>query len=88
MGSVYHQYVILIKKKYKNKLIKLFHKNNIEYGYHYPKSLNKLKALKKFFFNKKFPNSENLANFCISLPIDPNLSKTNIKLIIKLINSI
>jgi len=88
MGSVYHQYVILIKKKYKNKLIKLFHKNNIEYGYHYPKSLNKLKALKKFFFNKKFPNSENLANFCISLPIDPNLSKTNINLIIKLINSI
>jgi dTDP-4-amino-4,6-dideoxygalactose transaminase len=87
-GSVFHQYVIKVKEKYKIKLIKLFHNNNIEYGFHYPKSLNKLNALKNYFINKKYLNSETLANECISLPIDPNLSKANIKLIIKLINSI
>jgi len=75
-------------KKYKIKLTKLFHENNIEYGYHYPKPLNKLSALKKYFLKKKYINSETLANECISLPIDPNLSKANTKLIIKLVNSI
>jgi dTDP-4-amino-4,6-dideoxygalactose transaminase len=87
-GSVFHQYVIRIKKKYKIKLTKLFHKNNIEYGYHYPKPLNKLTALKNYFLKKKYLNSESLANDCLSLPIDPNLSKANAKLIIKLVNSI
>ena len=87
-GSVFHQYVIMMKKIDKIKLIKLFHKSNIEYGFHYPKALNNLSALKKHFFNKKYPNSENLAKCCISLPIDPNLSKANVELIIKIINSI
>jgi dTDP-4-amino-4,6-dideoxygalactose transaminase len=87
-GSVFHQYVIRIKKKYKIKLTKLFQENNIEYGYHYPKPLNKLSALKNYFLKKKYINSETLANECISLPIDPNLSKANTKLIIKLVNSI
>lgn len=87
-GSVFHQYVIMMKKIDKIKLIKLFNKSNIEYGFHYPKSINNLSALKKLFFNKKYPNSENLAKCCISLPIDPNLSKANVELIIKIINSI
>lgn len=87
-GSVFHQYVIKMKKKDKIKLIKIFRKNNIEYGFHYPKSLNKLSALKNYFFNKKYLNAEILANECISLPIDPNLSKANVELITKLINSI
>jgi dTDP-4-amino-4,6-dideoxygalactose transaminase len=87
-GSVFHQYVIKMKKKDKINLIKIFRKNNIEYGFHYPKSLNKLSALKNYFFNKKYLNAEILANECISLPIDPNLSKANVELITKLINSI
>ena len=71
--SVYHQYVI--KSKNRGKLIKQLNKEKIQYGFHYPFSINKLHAVKKLFKNKKFKNSEILANQGISLPIDPKLKK-------------
>mgnify|MGYP006097833883 FL=1 len=84
-GSVYHQYVI----KTKNRLKFLYHlkKNKIEYGTHYSISINNLRLLKKYFKNKKFPNSEILAKQCVSLPINPNLKKNEIKRIINAVNT-
>lgn len=84
-GSVYHQYVIKTKKR--TALIKYLKKNKIEYGIHYPISINNLKLIKKKFKNIKFPNSEELANECISLPIDPSMKINQIKKVIKTINS-
>ena len=84
-NSVYHQYVILVKNR--NSLIKLLKKKNISYGIHYPKPLNKLDCFKKMFVKKKYPNSEKFASKCLSLPIDPNLNKEEIKKIIKVLNS-
>ena len=84
-GSVYHQYVIKTKKR--TALIKYLKKNKIEYGIHYPISINNLKIVKKKFKNIKFPNSEKLANECISLPIDPSMKINQIKKVIKTINS-
>ena len=46
-----------------------------------------INALKKLFHNQTFPNSENLAKKCISLPIDPTLSLKEIYKIIKVLNS-
>ena len=82
---MYHQYVI--KSKNRKKLIKIFNKLNIQYGFHYPFSINQLHAVRKIFKNKTFKNSEVLANQGISLPIDPNLKKNEIKKIIKVINN-
>jgi len=86
MGCVYHQYVII--SKFKKKIIFNFKKNRIQFGEHYPISINKLDIIKKKFINQKFPNSENLAKFGISLPIDPNLKISEIKKICKVLNNI
>lgn len=83
-GSVYHQYVVMTEDR--NKLINLFEKNNIQYGFHYPKSINQIDSLKKKFKNYKFVNSENLAKKCFSIPIDPTLSKKEIIKIVKVLN--
>jgi len=84
-GSVYHQYVILSKKR--SKLIKLLNKKKIEYSIHYPYAIHQLKALKKIFKKQKYPNAEKLARESLSLPIDPNLKKNEIKKITKVLNS-
>ena len=83
--SVYHQYVICVKER--NKLSKLLEKNKIQFGYHYPKSINQIDSLKNIFKRQKYVNSENIAKYGISLPIDPNLNKTNLSKIIKVLNS-
>ena len=81
---VYHQYVILVENR--NKFSKFLDKNNIEYGYHYPKAIHELDVFKKKFKNQRFPNSEIISKNCISLPIDPNLTKNEINFISKVIN--
>ena len=83
-GSVYHQYVIMTEDK--KGLINLFDKNNIQFGFHYPKSINQIDSLKKIFKNNKFVNSETLAKKCFSIPIDPTLSKKEISKIVKVLN--
>ena len=84
VGSVYHQYVIMVTNK--SKLINLFKKNNIQYGFHYPKSINQIDSLKKIFNKNKYVNSENLAKKCFSIPIDPTLSKKQILKIVNVLN--
>lgn len=82
---VYHQYVILVKDR--NNLIKLLNKNKIEFGFHYPNSINQLKVFKKLFKNKKFENAEYLAKNSISLPMDPNLKSKELLKIVKILNN-
>ena len=84
-GAVYHQYVILTKKR--RGLIKRLKHNQIQFGFHYPRSLNQIDSLKKIFKNKKYKFSEKLAKNCLSLPIDPNLKKSEINKIISVLNS-
>ncbi len=83
-GSVYHQYVIKTKKR--DNLIKKLKENKIEYGIHYATSINKLKFYKNIFKKLSFPNAEDLAAKCISLPIDPFLNKKEQNRIIKVLN--
>ena len=85
-SCVFHQYVILTKER--KKLINLFKKNKIQYGFHYPKTIYQLSAFKKYFGNQRFKNSENIANNGISIPIDPNLKKNEINKIIRVINTL
>ena len=83
--SIYHQYVLIVKKR--NELIKYLKKAKIQYGFHYPYAIHQLDAFKKYFKREKFPNSEMLAKNGISIPIDPNLSKKEIDYIISKLNS-
>ena len=84
-GSVYHQFVILVEDR--ERLIDIFNINKIQFGFHYPKSINQIESLKIFFKNKNFYNSENLANKCFSIPIDPTLKKSEVKKIVNTLNS-
>jgi len=84
-GSVYHQYVILVENR--DKLEKLLNDNNIQYGYHYPQSINQLDSLTKVFKQKKFKHAEKIANKCMSIPIDPTLDQKDINKIISVLNS-
>ena len=85
-GCVYHQYVIL--SKIKNKIINSFIKNKIQFGEHYPISINNLKFIKKNFVKQRFKNAEFLARHCISLPIDPTLKMKELEKICKLLNNL
>ena len=84
-NSVYHQYVILVKKR--NEFIKYLNKSNIQYGFHYPYAIHELHVFKGYFKNEKFPNSEILSRYGISIPIDPNLTKKQISYVINKLNS-
>ena len=70
----------------RKRLINLFNKNNIQFGFHYPKSINQIDSLKKYFKNQNYYNSEYLAKKCFSIPIDPTLNKKNIAKIIKVLD--
>ena len=85
-GSVYHQFVII--SKLKPKIIKYFKKNRIQFGQHYPISVNNLKIIKEKFKKQKFPNAENLAKYGLSLPIDPNLNQYHLNKICRVLNQI
>lgn len=82
--SVYHQYVILVNKR--KEFIKYLEDANIQYGFHYPYAIHQLNAFKKYFKKERFPNSEMLSRYGISIPIDPNLKKSEISYIINKLN--
>jgi dTDP-4-amino-4,6-dideoxygalactose transaminase len=84
-NAVYHQYVIIVKKR--KEFIKYLQKKRIEYSFHYPFSINQLKVFKKKYKSSKYKNAETLANQGISIPIDPNLNKVQIQYIVNVINS-
>ena len=82
---VYHQYVLIVKER--KKLIRLLKNSNIQYGFHYPFAIHQLKVFKNLYKKEKFKNSEKLAKYGISIPINPNLNKKDISYIIKKLNS-
>ncbi len=82
---VYHQYVLIVKER--KRFINHLKKSKIQFGFHYPLAIHQLKALKNQFKNKKYPNSEILAKYGISIPIDPSLTNKQISYIIKKINT-
>ncbi len=84
-NSVFHQFVIRLNKR--NLFTKYLKKNKIEFGFHYPHTINQMKYFKKNFGNIKFKNAEKLAAECVSLPIDPMLKSQEVDYIIKILNN-
>ena len=83
-GSVYHNYVVLVKNR--KKLIKHLEINNVQTNIHYPFPINKHKALKKFVRGRYF-NAEKYAKECVSIPIHPLLKTSELKKIVQVLNS-
>ena len=85
-GCVYHQFVILTKKI--SKIIKELKKNNIQFGKYYPTPIHELKSVKKIFKGERYINAEFFSKYGLGLPIDPNLKKSEILKICKIINNV
>ena len=80
-GSTRHLYVIRPKKR--DKLIKYLSSEGIYCQMHYPYSLNKLPAFKKKINRVKLRNSELWANECVSLPMHPKITKSEVDTTVK-----
>ena len=87
--SSFHLYVVLVKngkKKTRDDLICHLKKNKIFTNIHY-KPIHLQPYFKKFGFKKgDFKNAEKYYRRAISLPIHPNLKKTEVTMIIRKIN--
>ncbi len=83
-GSVFHQFVIRVKNR--KLFLKYLIKRNIQYGLHYPHTINQTKFYKRKFSKIFFKNAENFAKQCVSLPIDPMLTIKEINYIVNTIN--
>jgi len=83
--AVFHQFVI--RTQYRKKLTNYLMDNGIEFGLHYPHSINQMNFFIKNFGLKNYINADTLASECISLPIDPMLTSREVSYIIKTINS-
>lgn len=84
--STFHLYVVLLEKKNRDELYKLFLNNGFKTNIHYIPVYNH-PYFKKFNFNKKdFKNNEVYFKKALSLPIYPGLSKKNIFKIINILN--
>ncbi len=79
---VYHLFVI--KTKYRDELQNYLNENEISNGLHYPIPLHLQNSYKHLGYKKgDFPNTEDLAFNCLSLPIFPELSEEQINYVVK-----
>ena len=87
--NIYWVYGIVVKKNYKNKLVKYLNANNIEtrdffVGMHNQPVLKKLELINN---KEKFPNSDYLEQNGIYIPSGPDISKKEIKFVADTINN-
>lgn len=84
--SVFHLFVVISEDKlaFENHL----KKNGINPAYHYPVPCHLQKAYENLNYKKgDFPNSEYLAENCISLPMYAELKNQEINKVIELLNN-
>lgn len=81
---IFHQYTIRVKKGKRNKLKKYLEKEGVPTMIYYPLPLHLQPAFKYLSYKKgDFPEAEITSKETLSLPIYPELSRKNQKLIIK-----
>ncbi len=75
---VYHLFVIRVRKR--NELRKFLNENGISTGMHYPVPLHLQKCFEHLGYkNGDFPETEKLAEECLSLPMFPDLTDDQIE---------
>ncbi|MDZ4715804.1 MAG: DegT/DnrJ/EryC1/StrS family aminotransferase [Cytophagales bacterium] len=84
--SVYHLFVVTCDEK--EAFVRHLMDNEINPGFHYPVPCHLQKAYSHFgYMRGDFPNSEYLANHCISLPMFAELSDNEVSKVIETVNS-
>ena len=83
--SIYHLFVVTCDEK--EKLVAHLNNHNIMPGFHYPVPCHLQKAYAHLGYKKNdFPNSEYLAEHCVSLPMYAELKDDQIDFVIKVMN--
>jgi dTDP-4-amino-4,6-dideoxygalactose transaminase len=82
---VYHQYTILVEKEKRDFIVEKLNEMGIGCGIYYPIPCHKLPSFNE---NIYLPNTENISQRCISLPVHPFLSKLDLKKIVNCINKL
>ena len=86
VSSIYHLFVITTEDR--DGLIKYLNERNILPGLHYPVPCHLQKAYADLGHKKgDFPNSEYLADHCLSLPMYAELSDDEVEYVIETLNS-
>jgi dTDP-4-amino-4,6-dideoxygalactose transaminase len=84
--SVFHLFVVTTEKR--DELMKFLNEKNIFPGLHYPVPCHLQKAYASLGYKKgDFPNSEYLADHCLSLPMYAELSDADVDYVIETLNS-
>ena len=84
--SVYHLFVVTTENR--DAFIKHLQSNDIQPGLHYPVPCHLQKAYAHLNYKKgDFPNSEYLAEHCISLPMYAELTDEQVNKVIDVINN-
>ena len=85
MVSAYHLFVVATPEK--DNLVAHLKNQGINAGFHYPVPCHLQKAFSSLGYKKgDFPNSEELANQCLSLPMYPELNAEDQARVIQAIN--
>lgn len=83
--SVNHLFVVTVSDK--SSFVKYLGDNNINAAFHYPVPCHLQKAYEFLGYQVgDFPNSEYLANHCVSLPMYPDLTEEQVNYVINVIN--
>jgi dTDP-4-amino-4,6-dideoxygalactose transaminase len=86
VSSIYHLFVITTEDR--DNLMKYLNERNILPGLHYPVPCHLQKAYADLGYKKgDFPNSEYLAEHCLSLPMYAELSDDEVEYVIETLNS-
>ena len=85
--DVYHNYVLLVDEKVRDKIMKNLYEKGIETKIHYPIPLHLQECSKNLNYKDgDIPKCESYAKSMISLPIYPTLTNDEINYIIKNVN--
>jgi dTDP-4-amino-4,6-dideoxygalactose transaminase len=83
--GVYHLFVVTVEQR--DEFVDFLSKNNINAAYHYPVPCHLQKAYETLGYKKgDFPNSEFLAEHCVSLPMYAELTNEKVDYIIQILN--
>jgi dTDP-4-amino-4,6-dideoxygalactose transaminase len=84
--GIYHLFVVTTENK--DKFVKHLDQNGISAAYHYPVPCHLQKAYLHLGYKKgDFPNSEYLADHCVSLPMYAELSESQVQTIVSIVNN-
>lgn len=82
---VYHQYTIRIVDQNRDKFAQEIGKRGIGSGVYYPIPSHRLPSYK---LNLDLPKTEQVSQQCLSLPVHPSLSKSDLEKIVEVVNAV